>query len=181
LSEIPDQVRDDRFNSQEPIFDKSGVEIRMKLTDSEVIAGLFWLAVGILFAAGGMMMSLGSLRNPGPGFLPLMMALLLVAFSLVILARRAPGPARVLKKTQWKSQTALVAAVFLYGLLLNLAGFLFSTFVLMLVLFGLSFEGKCSWWRVLCYAAATAFIGWLVFSVTLKVPFPRGHLMAIGR
>ena len=153
----------------------------MRRTGSEVIGGLFWLAVGIFFAAGGMMMDLGTLRNPGPGFLPLMMASVLTCFSLFVLVKGLMGPARVLKEIRWMSQVVMVASVFLYGLLLDLVGFLFYTFVLMGVLFGLSFKGKGRWPRVLFYAAATALLGWFVFSVTLKVPFPRGRLMAIGR
>jgi len=69
----------------------------------------------------------------------------------------------------------------LYGLLLDLVGFLLSTFVLMAVIFGLFFEGKGRWKKVISCAAATAVIGWLVFSLALKVPFPRGHLMALLR
>ena len=153
----------------------------MKRIGSEVIGALFWLAVGIFFAAGVMMLDLGTLRNPGPGFLPLMMASVLACFSLFVLVRGLMGPARFLKEIRWMSQVVMVASVFLYGLLLDLVGFLFSTFVLMGVLFGLSFKGKGRWPKVLFYAAATALIGWIVFSVTLRVPFPRGRLTAIGR
>ncbi|MEI9478517.1 MAG: tripartite tricarboxylate transporter TctB family protein, partial [Deltaproteobacteria bacterium] len=123
----------------------------------------------------------GTLRNPGPGFLPLMMALLLISFSLYVLARGLMGPERLLKGVQWRSQGVLVASVFLYGLLLDLVGFLLSAFVLMFVLFGLFFEGKGRWPRVFVCAVVTALIGWLVFSVALKVPFPRGYWMAVGR
>jgi hypothetical protein len=157
------------------------VERRMKRTGSEVIGALFWLAVGIFFAAGGIMMDMGTLRNPGPGFLPLMMASVLACFSLFVLAKGLVSPSRFLKEIRWMSHAVVVASVFLYGFLLDLLGFLFSTFFLMAVLFGLSFKGKGRWPRVLFYAAATALIGWFVFSVTLKVPFPKGHLMAFWR
>ncbi len=87
----------------------------------------------------------------------------------------------MLKGVQWKPQTVLVVSVLFYGVLLGLAGFLLSTFVLMFVLFALFFEGKRRWPRMLFYAATTAVIGWLVFSVALKVPFPRGTLMSVLR
>lgn len=153
----------------------------MKRIGSEVVGGSFWLAVGIFFGVGGMLLNLGTLRNPGPGFLPLIMALLLVSFSLIILLRGLTGPEQNLQGIQWKSQSVLVATVFLYGVLLDLVGFLLSTFVLMFVLFGLLFGGNARWPRVFLYAGATAVAGWLVFSVALKVPFPRGNLMAIWR
>jgi hypothetical protein len=153
----------------------------MKRIGSEGIGGLFWLAVGVFFAVGGILLKLGTLRSPGPGFLPLMMALLLIAFSLFVFVRGMVEPGKLLKGVVRKSQAVLVVSVLLYGLLLDLAGFLFSTFVLMFVLFGLFFEGKGRWPKVLFLAATTALIGWLVFSVALKVPFPRGTLTAFVR
>lgn len=153
----------------------------MKRLGSEVVGSLCWLAVGVFFAVGGIMLKPGTLRNPGPGLLPLIMSLLLISFSLFILVKGLIGPEGVLKGIQWKGQALVVASVFLYGFLLDLAGFLFSTFALMFALYGLLFEGKNRWPRVLFYAAATALVGWLVFSVALKVPFPKGRLMVVGR
>ena len=129
------------------------------------------------------MLGLGRMRNPGPGFLPLLMALLLICFSLFLLFRTliGSGLSSALKGLRWKSQGIMVASVFVYGFLLNRLGFLLSTFALMSVLFGLSFQDKKAWAKILLYGAATAFIGWLIFSVILRVPFPRGQLIAIGR
>jgi len=149
--------------------------------ETEAIGSLFWLAVGVFFAVGGILLKLGTLRNPGPGFLPLMMASLLVAFSLFVFVRGLVEPGKVLRGVQWRSQAVLVVSVLLYGLLLGFAGFLLSTFVLMFVVFGLFFEGMRRWPKVLFYAAATAVIGWLVLSVALKVPFPRGTLISLLR
>jgi putative tricarboxylic transport membrane protein len=153
----------------------------MKRMGTEAIGSVFWLAVGVFFAVGGILLKLGTLRNPGPGFLPLLMALFLVSFSLFVFVRGLVEPGKLLRGVQWRSQAVLVVSVLLYGVLLGLAGFLFSTFVLMAVLFGLFFEGKGRWRKVIFCAAATALIGWLVFYVALKVPFPRGHLMSMLR
>ena len=152
----------------------------MKRLGSEVVGSLFWLAVGAFFAVGGIMLKPGTLRNPGPGLLPLIMSVLLISFSLFVLAKGLIVPEGTLKGIQWKRQTAVVASVFLYGLLLDLLGFLLSTFALMFVLYGLLFEGKNKWSRVIFCAAATALAGWLVFSVALKVPFPKGRLIMIA-
>jgi putative tricarboxylic transport membrane protein len=153
----------------------------MKRVGTEAIGSLFWLVVGIFFAVGGILLKLGTLRNPGPGFLPLMMASLLVAFSLFVFFKGLIESGTLLKGVQWRRQAVLVVSVFLYGLLLGFAGFLLSTFILMFVVFALFFEGKGRWPKVLSYAVLTALIGWLVFSVALKVPFPRGTLMSVLR
>lgn len=153
----------------------------MKRMGTEAIGSLFWLAVGLFFAVSGILLKLGTLRSPGPGFLPLMMALLLIAFSLYVFVKGLVNPGTVLKGGQWRRQGVLVVSVFFYGLLLGFAGFLLSTFVLMFVVFGLFSEGKGRWPKTLFYAALTALIGWLVFSVALKVPFPRGTLLSLLR
>ena len=153
----------------------------MKRIGTEAMGSLFWLAVGIFFAVGGILLKLGTLRSPGPGFLPLMMSLLLIAFSLFVFVKGLVHPRTFLKGVQWRRQGVLVVSVFFYGLLLGFAGFLLSTFVLMFVVFGLFSEGKRRWPKALFYAALTALIGWLVFSVALKVPFPRGTLASLLR
>jgi uncharacterized BrkB/YihY/UPF0761 family membrane protein len=155
--------------------------MRMKRLGSEVVGSLFWLAVGVFFGVGGIMLKPGTLRNPGPGLLPLIMSLLLISFSLFTLAKGLIGPQGILKGIQWKGQTVVVASVFFYGLLLQLLGFLLSTFTLMFILYGLMFEGTNKWPRVFFYAAVTALAGWLLFSVALKVPFPKGSLIAVVR
>lgn len=155
--------------------------LRMKRIGSESIGSLFWLAVGVFFGVGGILLKPGTPRNPGPGFLPLIMALLLVCFSLITLAKSLVGTGSVLKEIQVKNQAIVVASVFGYGVLLDVAGFLLSTFALMCALFGLLIEGKNKWRKVFLYAVCTALIGWLVFSVALKVPFPQGRLMAVLR
>ena len=59
----------------------------MKRWNSEVIGSLFWIAVALFFCVGAMKMNLGSLQNPGPGYIPLGMSLLLLCFSLFTLVR----------------------------------------------------------------------------------------------
>jgi hypothetical protein len=139
----------------------------------ESIGGLFWAAVGIFFAYGAVRLKLGTFRNPGPGFIPLGMALLLILFSLFTLTKGLTRPVEQGAPIPWKRPALVVGSVLLYGLLLSLIGFLLSTFVLMTLLFGLLISGRPRRWlcATLC-ALATALGAWLVFSVLLRVPFP---------
>jgi len=70
--------------------------------------------------------------------------------------------------------------VFFFGLLLDLIGFLLSTFIMMFILFGL-LRGKKGWTHVFIYSVITALAAWLVFSVALEIPFPPSRLMAMWR
>ena len=145
----------------------------------ELIGGTAWMGVGIFFGVIAVKLGLGALRTPGPGFLPLIMALLLVFLSLFVVARGVTKPEGTGKKFFCWRSAVVVVSVFVYGLLLDFAGFLISTFSLMIVLFGLLMRGKHRWSRVFLYAALTALAAWLVFSVALGVPFPLPRLRAV--
>ena len=145
----------------------------MKGPDSEIIGGIFWGGVGIFFALGAVRLKLGTFYSPGPGFIPFGIALLLILFSLFTFAKGLIRPTGQPGGIPWKRPALLVGAVFLYGLLITVVGFLPSTFVLMVILFSLlTTVKKKRWLSVILCAAATALGAWLVFSVFLRVPFP---------
>lgn len=145
----------------------------MKRLDLEVVGGFFWAAVGIFFALGAVKLKLGTFRNPGPGFIPLGMALLLLFLSLYTVAKGLVKPTGAAREIPWKRPVLVIGAVFVYGLLLPIIGFLPATFILMVILLGLLMraEKKRSHY-VLLFSAITALGAWLVFSVFLRVPFP---------
>jgi len=145
----------------------------MKRLDLDVIGGLFWAAVGIFFASGAVKLKLGTFRNPGPGFIPLGIALLLLLFSLFTVAKGLVKPTGRAREIPWKRPAVVIGAVSLYGLLLSIIGFLPATFILMVILLGLLMRAdKRRSLYVLLFSAATALGAWLVFSVFLRVPFP---------
>jgi len=145
----------------------------MKRLDLDVIGGLFWAGVGIFFALGTVKLKLGTFRNPGPGFIPLGIALLLLFFSLFTVAKALVKPTGRTREIPWKRPVLVIGAVFLYGLLLSVVGFLPATFILMVILLGLLMEvEKRKWVYVLLFSAVAALGAWLVFSVFLRVPFP---------
>jgi len=144
---------------------------------SEAIGSLFWIAVGGFFAIEGVRLGVKTVKNPGPGFLPVMMALLLILFSLIILIRGLLRPAGSLGGIPWKRHIFVIAVVFFYIFLLDWIGFLTSTFVLMFMLFGLLIRGKNRWRAVFFYSLVTALSAWLVFDIAAKMPFPESRLL----
>jgi putative tricarboxylic transport membrane protein len=145
----------------------------MKRWNSEVIGGLFWIAVGLFFVVGAIHLKLGTLRNPGPGFIPLGMASLLLCFSLFTLAKGLIVPTGGISRIPWKRPTLVIASALLYLFLISRVGFFVSTFVLMAILFGFLIRLKRrKWLSVFLCSAATAVAAWLVFSIGLRVPFP---------
>ena len=139
----------------------------------EVAGSLFWFAVGIFFALIAANMILGTFRKPGPGFLPLGMALLLIFCSLIELLYGLRGPIKPIGVILWKRPAFVLVSVFFYSYLLELIGFLFSTFFLMVVLFALLMSPKKhKWSSVIFCSAISALVAWLVFKILLRIPFP---------
>jgi hypothetical protein len=153
----------------------------MKRLNSEVVASLFWIAVGVFFAWGAVKMNIGTLRRIGSGFLPAIMASILIILGLFTLVRGMIRPSLPLSRIPWRPHVLIVASVFFYGYLVNIIGFLPSTFILMSILFGLSITGERKWARILLCSAVTALTAWLTFSVVLNVPFPSPLSMTIWR
>ena len=153
----------------------------MRQLESGVVEGLFWIAGGLFFVLGGMKLKFGTVSDPGPGFFPLIVALILTLSGLLTLAKGLIRSLKPVSGISWEKQALMTASVFFYGFLLDLSGFLISTFILMFTLFGLLIKGKSRWYKVFFFAAAAALASWLLFSVALKVPFPSPSLRGVWR
>ena len=140
----------------------------------EVIGNLFWIAVGIFFVLSVVKLPLGTFEAPGPAALPLGMALILILVSLLDLVNALRQPNRPISGIIWKRPAFVVASIFFYSVLFLFIGFLPSTFILMLILFGLLMRPKKNKWPIAIVCSATAaLLVWLVFDVILRIPFPQ--------
>lgn len=72
----------------------------------------------------------------------------------------------------WKRVLLVLIFLLIYAWLMARAGYLITTFLLMIFLFGM-FERKRVW-RVLILSCLTTLITYLLFSVWLKGQFPKG-------
>jgi len=66
-----------------------------------------------------------------------------------------------------------------YSIVLNLIGYMISTFLLMFCLF--SFGVKRKWWVIVGGAVFVTLVSYLVFDVWLRCSFPKGILEGILR
>src|SRR5512136_3055968 len=149
--------------------------------DRDVTSSLFWALVGMLFCIGGVHYGLRRSGIPGPGFLPFVTGLLLVALSLILLfsrlvSKRDGGElagAQMPRGEALKRILQALGALCLYVLILEPLGFAMTTFLFMIVI--LRLEPRR--WTFLIPAAlgATAFFFFL-FKVLLRVPLPPGML-----
>jgi hypothetical protein len=151
----------------------------MKKTDQW--SGLFLLLIAGLICWGAFLLPYGNVRNPGPGFYPLWLGILLAAMSLALLwqsTRRKEG-ARTLgdmlaEKVRWEKVLWVLIALVLYAALMNTLGFLIAT--LFLLAFLLRFIDPQPWRTVLLWTLIGSLGSYLIFEIWMKLRLPKGLL-----
>ena len=146
---------------------------------NDLVAVAFWLGVGLSFSVWSATYPIGSLYRPGPGFVPLILGILLIVLSLVLFknAKRS----RSFQKGTFSSSPGGPKKVVYTALILILAAFLFETIgylftIFLLVAFLMRAVEPQSWRATLLTAFSAASAIYLVFDLLLKQPLPRGPL-----
>jgi putative tricarboxylic transport membrane protein len=125
-----------------------------------------------------MMVPMGNIRQPGPGFLPFWVGVILALLSGVLwfeasFRKPAAEPVRFLSgEGKWPYVIAAGIALLIYTFLLEPLGFIISTFLLLIFL--LRVIGKQKWWVGVTGSILVTFFTHLIFKVALKVQLPRG-------
>lgn len=140
-------------------------------------SSLFWLLLSIYVCIESLRLEIGTLRNPGMGFMTFGASVLLGTLSLGLLFHSIfrKEEARVeplFSGTLWKRIILVLMALLLYTKLLPLAGYLLGTFFLMSFLFWIIERKKV--WRVLILSFTTTVVTYYVFSKWLNCQFPSG-------
>jgi putative tricarboxylic transport membrane protein len=136
-------------------------------------AALVILSLAVLVASRAL--PLGTLRTPGPAFMPMVLALLLLVFGLLLVAVRG-GSARfmTLGWHEWRHAVAIVMTVVFFAWALERLGYRITMATGLVFLVGVM-ERK-SVLFTLVFSLAVAAASFFVFSTLLKVPLPRGPL-----
>ncbi|MBI1735179.1 MAG: tripartite tricarboxylate transporter TctB family protein [Candidatus Rokubacteria bacterium] len=139
----------------------------------------FLSAFAVAALVGARHLAVGTMRVPGPGFFPLVLAsaLLLVALALLVQALRAPRPARdaaapvSAPAARLRPALTLVALVG-YVFLMEPAGFTLATAALLAVLFTIVAPSR--WPLALGGSVVAAGAVYVVFRLWLRVQLPAG-------
>jgi putative tricarboxylic transport membrane protein len=144
------------------------------------ISVTFWLAVGVVLFLWSLSYNIGTPTQPGPGFYPLGLGILLIFFSLILLGqgiRSFPTTKKVLPFSVsggWKRVAYVVLVLLLLTFFFETIGYL-STFFLLIMLLMVG-AGLRNWKRILLVAFFSALGVYLVFVLLLQQPLPRGFL-----
>jgi putative tricarboxylic transport membrane protein len=153
----------------------------------DVGSGLFWLAVGAFVAWSGWDLELGSVNDPGSGFMLFWVGLIIAGLSAAVVvgglrgAGEAPawaGADGTSARARWSKVLLLLVALAVYAWLLPRAGFIVTTTVVMVALF--KFVEPQRWSVAIAGAIASALIAYVVFKVWLGAQLPAGELGFFG-
>ena len=144
-------------------------------------SGLVLLVIAGFICWGALSLSYGHIHNPGPGFYPLWLGIILgvMAMGLILKATRQKKGAKVLRdilaeKVRWEKVLFVLMALILYGCLMNFLGYLIVTFLLMAFL--LRFIEPHPWKSVIGWTLVGSVGSYLVFEVWMKLRLPKGFL-----
>jgi putative tricarboxylic transport membrane protein len=146
----------------------------------DLISSLFWMAVGVAISYLGYDLELGTLNEPGSGFMFFWVGLIMGGLSLgvFIQALRKKGTAGELKAlwagVQWKKVVYVLAALALYAWAFLFLGFIVCTVLLLIFLFKVVEPQR--WSAAIFGAVLSALMGYAVFNLWLGTQLPRGIL-----
>lgn len=146
----------------------------------DIISSLFWMAMGIGVCYGGVDLELGSLHNPGSGFMFFWVGVIMIGLSLSILIRATKetavaGELKVLwTEIRWKKIVSVLVALFLYAYTFSFLGFILTTILLLIFLFKVVEPQRWSW--AILGAIISTLAAYGIFRLWLGSQLPKGFL-----
>lgn len=144
-----------------------------------------WLLLSVFVSYQSYKLGMGSLHEPGPGFVFFWTAVIVGLLSLAVVVQSfvgKPGEKEkeeaVLMKAGAGKVILVLIALFLYALLLEWVGFIIVTLLLMVFL--LRVIEKKPWWLTLLTGVTITVAAYLVFETALQSNLPKGLLEHLG-
>lgn len=144
------------------------------MTTDRVSAGL--LALFALFVIlESRYLPLGTFRHPGPAYVPVLLASLLLIFTVLLIftAGRAPKVSS-LRWTEWRHALAIFAACVFAVFAIERLGYRLTMFLVLAFL--LKLVEKRGWTLSIAFSLSLSFGSYFLFYTLLRVPLPQGAL-----
>lgn len=148
------------------------------MRNPDQFSSVVWFWVGIIIALWSLKYGLGSLSEPGIGFITFFAGSILALLAAILFLssfreRKIPDPLRGLWiGLELKKVIYVLLLLAAYTILLRPLGFLLCTFILLFLLFRV--KGGYTLWTVLFISFLVTASSFLVFQVWLQVQLPRG-------
>lgn len=147
------------------------------MNSRDLFSGLFWLAISLFVCLVSFQADIGTFKSPGAGFFPFWTGVILGSLSIVIsingFRQKAGRYAKDGEKSTGGYKPVLVLILLiLYAILLHKIGYIAATFGFLILLFSLI--DRKGIWVPFISALVTAVVTYVLFSVCLDVPLPKG-------
>jgi len=147
--------------------------------NADRVSSLFWLLLGLITMYGSVQLGLGTLREPGSGFMAFLAGFFISCIAVgiflqsIIRYRGTPLQIKVLwAGSSWHRSFTIGLLTLGFILALEGLGFFITRFLLLFCLFkGVE---KLSWGKAVLIPALTMTISYVVFNILLKSNLPRG-------
>jgi hypothetical protein len=145
----------------------------MWTTDRLGGAALTLLAIVVIEETWRARLPIGSLHNPGPGYSPIVLALILLAFGVAVyFSGSAAPPIRAVGWSEWRHAAAILGICAISAVALDRLGYRLTVALILGFLLGV-LERKSVAVTVV-YALVFALGTFYLFDTLLRVPLPRG-------
>jgi putative tricarboxylic transport membrane protein len=137
------------------------------------LSGAFLVLVGLFVVWERRILPLGTTHHPGPGYVPLLLAILLIIFGAILIIRGGGAPA--LRSIAWPESphaVAILGCCIFITLFMETIGYRLTMLLVMGFLFGVMERIKL--WLTLALTGGFAFGTFWLFDSLLRVPLPRG-------
>jgi hypothetical protein len=142
------------------------------------ISGFVIFFLGAILLWEGRNLSIGNFSSPGPGFFPMLLATLLMIFSLVLIIpnvkKKNDGQPLLSWSTIQNRLLPVFGALLGYFFFLEYLGFVVAGFLLMIFLFVRI--GSLRWYVAVSGAFISIVAAYLLFGVLIKSNLPQGIL-----
>ena len=141
----------------------------------ERVAGILFLILSCLVILESLRLSLDTIHNPGPGFFPFYLGIILAVLSVSSIVWPDERPRARAFWDGWsggRNIFYIFAGLIIYLLLFKILGFYIATFLLLIFLMKLS--GEAGYRRSILMSLGTVAAIYFFFFKLLLLPFPQG-------
>lgn len=138
------------------------------------LSGAFLVLLGVFVVWERRVLPLGTSHHPGPGYAPLLLAILLIILGAILIAGGKGSPR--LRSISWPEApqaAAILACCIFTTLLMEEIGYRLTMFLVLGFLFGVMERMKI--WLVLTLVIGFSLGSFWLFDSLLRVPLPRGE------
>lgn len=139
------------------------------------ITSSFWFLFGLYITINAYTFGIGSLSNPGPGFIFFLTGTFIAILSIIIFFKKKREKKLISwEGVRWGKMVSVVISLVIFTYLFERIGYMLSILFLMLYLFK-GIEPQ-KWRTAITSAVLTCGLVYFVFIFWLKCQFPRGVL-----